>query len=277
MKKLCEKKYSLILLYLIFILNLYSGNAFSQIEIVDQSHQDNSELISADESGSVLIESAELLLKVQNLERELRFLRGSVEELNYILDQLRQNRIKDYLDLDQRLTTINSVIENLNIDISGVKNTNLDDEEASSVINKIDPQNQSKLPKSKLFNNPSVESSYRAAYQLVKEQQFKKATLEFIAFIEKNNDSYFTPKAYFWLGELYYWAEEYRKSKDFFSKLINEYPDHKKVPDSEFKIGKILFNLGQKKAAKNQIEILVKRYPTSPVLNPAKEFLRNNF
>ena len=51
MKKLCEKKYSLILLYLIFILNLYSGNAFSQIEIVDQSHQDNSELISADESG----------------------------------------------------------------------------------------------------------------------------------------------------------------------------------------------------------------------------------
>ena len=127
MKKLCEKKYSLILLYLIFILNLYSGNAFSQIEIVDQSHQDNSELISADESESVLIESAELLLKVQNLERELRFLRGSVEELNYILDQLSQNRIKDYLDLDQRLTTINSVIENLNIDISDVKNTNLDD------------------------------------------------------------------------------------------------------------------------------------------------------
>ena len=147
MKKLCEKKYSLILLYLIFILNLYSGNAFSQIEIVDQSHQDNSELISADESESVLIESAELLLKVQNLERELRFLRGSVEELNYILDQLSQNRIKDYLDLDQRLTTINSVIENQNIDISDVKNTNLDDEEASSVMNKIDPQNQSKLPK----------------------------------------------------------------------------------------------------------------------------------
>ena len=257
-----KKSYLFFLLKFLFFLNVYSINVFAQIEIIDQSHHDIDHHSTTSESSLSSSESTEILLKVQNLEKELRFLRGSVEELNYVLDQLRQNRIEDYIDLDNRLTTIAIAIKEKNTDLGDSKDINISENNNNSSINQ---------------NNYSAEEDYRKAYQLVKEQKFDKAKIEFISFVEKYNDPFLTPKSYFWLGELYYWSEEYIKSKEVFNKLINEYPNHRKIPDSKFKIAKIFFNLGEKRLSKRQLESLVENYPKSNVLNPAREFLRNNF
>lgn len=276
MNSIFEKKYYIFLLKILILFNLYSVNVFSQIEIVDQSHHDLGGHLPSDRSSLTSNDSAQLLLKVQNLEKELRYLRGSVEELNYVLDQLRQNRIDDYLDLDLRLTNTNLLLKDLKPDLKNSKGSKVVEKNSSLTVNQDNLQEDLKLSKLQIKNNPSIEAAYRNAYQLVKEQKFQKAKLEFINFIEKNNDPYFSPKSYFWLGELYYWSEEYIKSKEIFDKLISEYPDHRKVPDSRFKLGKILFKLGEKKAAKKQLEDLIKEHPNSPTLNPAKEYLRNN-
>jgi TolA-binding protein len=52
------------------------------------------------------LQRAEQFYQIQVLKDEVRTLRGTVEELSYQLQQIKQLQMDDYLDLDRRLITL---------------------------------------------------------------------------------------------------------------------------------------------------------------------------
>ena len=58
------------------------------------------------------LQRAEQFYQIQVLKDEVRTLRGTVEELSYQLQQIKQLQMDDYLDLDRRLITLSQSTPN---------------------------------------------------------------------------------------------------------------------------------------------------------------------
>ena len=241
--------------------------------------------------------SAELYVQLQALQVEMSELRGMLEQQSYLIEQISQRRMDDYLDLDQRISGLQS---------SGSIAVNKADSAAVQSATARSAPNPSKdlggaavaqSANSGVANGsfaaetsamqlvPSVQgvvdtdearSVYSAAYQQVKDRDFSKAKVSLSAFISNYPTSRYVPNAYFWLGELYYLESRLKKSRDAFLALVTQYGDHRKVAEAKFKLGKIYHQLGNDADAKAMLESVLADHPNSKAVNPAREYLKNS-
>ena len=65
-------------------------------------------------------------------------------------------------------------------------------------------------------------------------------------------------------------------SRDSFLSLIEQYPQHKKVADAKFKLGKVYYQLGQSAKARIMLESVLSDHAESTAANPARQFLNSN-
>ena len=65
-------------------------------------------------------------------------------------------------------------------------------------------------------------------------------------------------------------------SRDSFLSLIEQYPQHKKVADAKFKLGKVYHQLGQEAKARITLESVLSDHAGSTAANPAREYLNSN-
>ena len=87
----------------------------------------------------------------------------------------------------------------------------------------------------------------------------------------------FVPQAHYWLGELYMGLEipEYDNAKKHFEKVINDFPEHAKVPGCLYKLGLIYKVQEQAPEARKQFEKLIKEFPNSSTASLAKNQLES--
>lgn len=228
--------------------------------------------------------NAGLFVQLQDLQAEVRELRGLVEQQNYVIEQLSQKRMDDYLDLDRR-------IGELTVSAASEKPTTRS-APVSAEANRQSDQPIKSYSTAKAALSPMVANSavappvaskadaakkaYRAAYQKVKDREFDQARESLAAFISAHPESHYVPNAHFWLGELYYLASDLPKSKQSFAVLIKQYPSHRKIADAKFKLGKVYHQLGDNNAARSMLESVLNDHPGSTAANPAREYLNNS-
>ena len=199
---------------------------------------------------------------MQNLQEEVRMLRGLVEELSYDLQQVKQRQLDDYLDLDRRLGLGSNINNSAVSDRLTSPVAILDSEDgqaglASSVTSVgLDVSASPVGVTSDLVDDQSlVKADYNAASKkLLKERDIEGAAVALKMHLETYPGSPFAANAHYWLGEIYLLQGDTEFARQAFTNIVERHADHPKAMDSRFKLGKIYFQLGEVDRARNLLE-----------------------
>lgn len=238
--------------------------------------------------------AAALYVQLQTLQAEVGQLRGLVEEQAYLIEQLSQRRMDDYLDLDRRIGELHQQITgqapaatlpaaagapNGQRVVEPVTSGAVQGAERTSATYSTSDTASTTGTTSVVPVPPKADDAkevYRTAYQQVKDRKFEQAKVSLVAFIDGYPDSRYVPNAHFWLGELFYLESELEKSRDAFLALVTGYASHRKAPDAKFKLGKIYHQLGDNDRARVMLESVITDHADSKAVNPAREYLKNS-
>lgn len=200
---------------------------------------------------------SEMYFQVQMLQQEIQQLRGTVEELDYQVKQLKQQRLDDYLDLDRRIGLVSG----------GVPESQVPVDRTPAIVE----------PKVSLEDNASSElSSYREAMDFIlKEKQFDRGTEALLAFLDSYPASRYAGNAQYWLGEVYLKKNDLSAAQEWFTRLLDTFPTHGKSVDAKFKLGTVLFLMGDKVQSRRLLdEVATSKTSTAGL---AKDYISKNF
>ncbi len=214
-------------------------------------------------SGNSAVDSTgnmgELFYQLQLLQQEVMELRGKVEEQEYQLRQLREQSLERYLDLDQRMKS------------GAVSGGEASTSAGSSGGTVVAPQQEL----------PGESDAYRAAYSLVRSQQFGDAIAAFRQFLVDFPGGKFAPNAHYWLGELYLVQSppDDESARREFNLLLEQYPDNGKIPDALYKLGKIYFDRGNRERARGYLDRVINEFGDSgsSAVKLARDFISQNY
>ncbi len=105
---------------------------------------------------------------------------------------------------------------------------------------------------------------YDTAYGYILRGDFGAAEAGFRQYLAHYPDNELAGNAQFWLGESLFARARYRDAADAYLAGYTEYPDNAKAPDSLFKLGLSLKELGQREAACATLAEIDRRYPNAP-------------
>ena len=235
------------------------------VPIVDaaKTSASNADSVVTEYMSSPVVELASSRYDImQNLQEEVRMLRGLVEELSYDLQQVKQRQLDDYLDLDRRLGLGSNINESAVSDRFTSPVAILDSEDAQAGLassGKSAGMDVSTYPvgvTSDLVDDQSlVKADYNAASKkLLKERDIEGAAVALKMHLETYPGSPFAANAHYWLGEIYLLQGETEFARQAFTNIVERHADHPKAMDSRFKLGKIYFQLGEVDRARNLLE-----------------------
>ncbi|CAI3114490.1 YbgF trimerization domain-containing protein [Acinetobacter calcoaceticus] len=226
----------------------------------------------------------ELMQKNQQLENDVRTLRGQLEEQSNDIEQLKKDLSNRYTDLDQRLELLNQKVDPesapsdnpANSDTPAPANT-----EASTVENKVvnatptsnpsttpPPQPEASQPPSQNQSN-SVElekAAYTVALDAYKQGGAKKAIAPMQNFIKNHPNSVYTGNAYFWLAEFNLATDpvNYNEAKKNYNVVATRYPNSSKAPRALYQLYSIAKDVDKNTASANQYKTkILSQYPKS--------------
>lgn len=235
--------------------------------------------------------TANLVLQVQELQDEVRMLRGRLEEANTEIENLKRRQRDQYLDLDQRISDLRSGQPALSApppaagpgpDVAAQQpavspsaetpevRPPMETESAVVGIGQPDVQSQAAAP------SPADEkAAYDTAFQALKELRYADAAEEFQSFLEQYPDSEYADNAQYWLGESYYVTRNYDIALSAFQGLLDRFPDSTKAPDALLKVGYTHYELEQWDSARAALTQVQELYPDSTLSRLAENRLRS--
>lgn len=222
----------------------------------------------------------ELYRQLQSLQEEVMQLRGLVEEQSHQLQELKQQSLDRYMDLDRRLSG-GAAAAPLAATPTATG--------APPLATGIEPINAQQPPASTAPATAAApaqaapageQDAYKQAYAKLKGQQYTVAIQSFDAFIKDYPSSELVPNAHYWLGELHLVEspQNLNAADQSFAKLLSDFPQHAKAPDALYKQGKIAFLRGDKAKAKKLMQRVIDEYGASGSSAPqlAKQFIDEN-
>ncbi len=212
----------------------------------------------------------QLYQQVQQLQQEVRDLRGQLEVQANVIERMKQDARSRYLDLDQRITQL--------------KNTPTVNTDGTATIIASQPSVTVTVPTTATTDtavvpavpNPDDEKrAYFAAYEMFKTGGPNKAINPMRKFIQSYPQSTFTPSAYYWLGEFYLAASpaDVVNAKKSFKIVVDQYPDTPKAATALLKLGSFADGDGKTQDAIKYMLALVKHFPNSEEAKAAKSYL----
>ena len=241
------------------------------------------------------------------LEEEIRNLNGSLEEINFKMDnifkllkttelsEMKQSSNEESLPpLNSNQTAIQqteketTIIEDPNIKnnpsmkVLGTVNESFKENKDSLLENNI-TETTGGAPKqgvisddkiSSLLKNPSEMYSY--AYDMLVRENFVEAEKSFKAFIGEHPDDPLASNAYYWLGETYYVQKKFQLAAISFARGFQNFPKGNKAIDQLFKLALTFMNLGKNEDACAAFSKLESEFPNAPkrISNRAKEYIK---
>ncbi|HUJ78884.1 MAG TPA: tol-pal system protein YbgF, partial [Nitrospiria bacterium] len=210
--------------------------------------------------------AAELTTQYDQLQNDLKTLKGQMEETNHAIGEIRQ-----HLD-DQgfQLSTLTAQMQTLQTAVAG----------AMPPAAGAPPPPVAAAPDQKLVlpgRMPAPKTgavtpveAYNLAYNDYLRGNYTLAVNGFEQFLQQYPSSILVPHAMYWLGESYFGAKQYQKAAGTFEQFMQRYPKHEKVPAAMLKNGLAYLEIGDKQQASQLLKRLVANYPTSDEANVAK-------
>ncbi len=231
---------------------------------------------------------ADLVIQIQELQDEVRSLRGQLEEQSRELGNLKRRQRDQYLDLDQRLSDMRNSqpvttggqpqVEDSFVqgDTESAPTEDVPEVRApltggSTVTAITQPLAQSQTPASTAAEE---KAAYDRAFQSLKDLRYADAAEKFQSFLDRYPNSEYSDNAQYWLGESYYVTRNYDIALKAFQELMDRYPDSPKVPDALLKMGYTHYELKQWDSARAALTQVQDSYPNTTLARLAESRLR---
>lgn len=190
---------------------------------------------------------AELIMQVNQLQQEVRQLRGQVEEQDYRIKQLTKQQRELYLDLDRRLQ-------------GGAALSTSETEELSS--DTADKGNNGSSNRS--------QQAYNQAFTLFNEQKYPQAKSAFKTFVSDYPKDSLASNAHYLLGQLHFSDKEYAEAESQFKAVYEQFPDTSIKDKAMLKLAQVQELKGDKAAAKATYQQVSKLFPNTTAGRLAK-------
>lgn len=248
-------------------------------------------IVSAPASRPVMAQAADsgamanLVIQVQELQDEVRMLRGRLEEQGTELENLKRRQRDQYLDLDRRLSDMRNAQPAVgagpavSAQPGPVLSPAQDEPEVRGAMesqSEVTPIGQpAAQSQSAPVSAADEKAAYDQAFQALKELRYADAAEDFQSFLDQYPNSEYADNAQYWLGESYYVTRNYDIALTAFQTLINQYPDSPKAPDALLKIGYTHYELEQWDSARAALTQVQEEYPDSTLSRLAENRLRS--
>ena len=252
-------KYRVPFLLVLCLANPAQAGLFSDDEARKQVQQVEARVLRLETGVTLKLESdidqhtkslIDLQGRIEELNNEIRMLRGQNEELAHGLKDAEKREKDFYVDLDTRLRHFESA-----------------EQEAAAVIpaaegdTSVDP-------------DPAPENrAYEAAYRSYRKGEYADASKAFQAFIGKYPDSVYIAHAHYWMASAQLNLQDYQNALEGFQLFIKDFSGHVKVADALFNLAECQQALKQTKSAKKTLKQLLDKYPSSEAADKAKKLL----
>ena len=121
----------------------------------------------------------------------------------------------------------------------------------------------------------SEQAEFDAALSELREGRHSEATAGFQRFLSAYPSSKLAGDAQYWLGESYYIGRNYNAAKEAFINLGLHYPQSARLPDALLKLGYIYGEQGDADRAREVLQKLVQVYPNTQAANLAERRLQS--
>lgn len=238
--------------------------------------------VTGDDSKKV---QADLLLRLENLQTEVRTLGTGIEEYKELskkpskeIDRLKENIALRTKALEDKEKILDEKDKNLEERIKGIE------ERLKGLEGKIGQlaAKQSEIETSHRGKETVVEGKgvstrtgdlYKDAYETYQKGDYEGARRKFEAFLKQYPNTELSDNAQFWIGETYYGKKDYEKAILEYEKAIAKYPEGDKVPAALLKQALAFLELGDKTNGRNLLKRVIERYPQSEQADMAKKRL----
>ena len=199
----------------------------------------------------------ELLQRIEQLELEVRHIRGELELYRYQVEGLQRERAATALSTMERPVVSDSPA----------------------------PVSPPSAPTPALEQMPSVsppaavatgadQTDFDKALGELREGRYPQAIVDFQGFLNAYPDSLLAGDAQYWLGEAHYLSRDYAAAKEAFINLGVRYPESARLPDALLKLGYIYSEAGETDRAREVLQKLVQAYPDTQAANLAERRLQ---
>ena len=241
--------------------------------------------LQAEVTGDSKKVQADLLLRLENLQTEVRTLGTGIEEYKELskkpskeIDRLKENIALRTKALEDKEKILDEKDKNLEERIKGIE------ERLKGLEGKIGQlaAKQSEIENSLRAKETSVEGKgvstrtgdlYKDAYETYQKGDYEGARRKFEAFLKQYPNTELSDNAQFWIGETYYGKKDYEKAILEYEKAIAKYPEGDKVPAALLKQALAFLELGDKANGRNLLKRVMDRYPQSEQADMAKKRL----
>ena len=210
----------------------------------------------------------ELFNQLQRMQDQLAQQQGTIEVLQNQVNQLKQEGLERYQDLDRRIGAgVAPAATPDNSSTGGAPSAAAGGAAAGAAAAAPAASSEPGDPaKEKLY--------YDAAFDLIKAKDFDKASQAFTAFLRKYPNSQYAGNAQYWLGEVNLAKGDLQGAGQAFAKVSQLYPKHAKVPDSLYKLADVERRLGHTDKVKGILQQVVAQYPGTSAAQLAQRDLQ---
>ncbi|MGB5472376.1 MAG: tol-pal system protein YbgF [Gammaproteobacteria bacterium] len=222
----------------------------------------------------------DMLNRIDQLQRDLRQLRGTLELQANTMEDIKRQQREQYMDIDRRLLQLETgqagVLPGAMPGDGGGMAPVLMPPAGTPPMVSAPPVSEppvSAQPAAAPVDPALAQAEYDTALAVLREGRYADAALAFKQFLNNHPGSSLADNANYWLGETYYVTRDFDQAMATFSGLVTNYPQSPKVADSRLKLGFIYFEKADWKKARAELEGVVSAFPASTAARLANDRL----
>ncbi len=206
-------------------------------------------------------------MQLQQMQDQLSRQQGIIEELQNDVSRMKQENLERYQDLDRRINSGAAPAATPDNSSGGGASNAAPDAAAGAAAQQPAASSEPGDPaKEKLY--------YDAAFDLIKQKDFNKASQAFNAFLRKYPNSQYAGNAQYWLGEVNLAKGDLPAASQAFAQVSQKYPKHSKVPDSLYKLADVERRMGHTDKVKGILQQVITQYPGTSAAQLAQRDLQ---
>ena len=203
----------------------------------------------------------DIFQRVDELADEISQLGGELEIQSNDLAAIKKRQRELYLDIDRRLRDLENSATGRSSVVDPVKKlTPTTVNPGASAVEPVIDTTEAEQPSTA---SSAEKADYQAAFEVLKEGQYKKAKASFEKFLKQYPNSIYAGNSQYWLGEANYVTRDFEQGVIEFKQVVADYPNSAKVPDAMLKLGYTYYELKQHDQARAILLELRKLFPKS--------------
>ena len=234
---------------------------------IEQQNRDNDVRLQKIEESIRNLGIIQLLNQIEQLNAEIAKLRGQVEVMSNLDEQLTKRQRDFYLDIDTRLRKI----EGAPVDTTtGSSSSTVAPSNAPPVGLSAAAGASPTSPAQIAAMRAKEDAVYDVGSNAFKRGDYVAATRAFRTYIKDYPTGQLVSNAHYWMGISYFNLKDYASARNTQDTLLKQYPDSSKAPDALLAVASIYTEIGDNGSARNALEDVIARYPASEAASKAR-------